>query len=88
MVEFRVVLSERAATKRQLIKRNVAGRLDRVRAVDFRSQLASLMSDDPQPQQPRVTEVSGLTERRSRNNSLIDWRDTASASARPATVSL
>jgi flagellar basal-body rod protein FlgB len=42
------------------------------RDVDFRSQLASLMSDDPQPQLPRVTEVSGLTERPDGNNVNID----------------
>ena len=43
------------------------------RDVDFRSQLTSLMSDDPQPgPPPLVTEVSGLTARPDGNNVNID----------------
>jgi flagellar basal-body rod protein FlgB len=40
--------------------------------LDFRSQLASIMSDDPQPAAPRVTEVAGLTERPDGNNVNMD----------------
>jgi flagellar basal-body rod protein FlgB len=42
------------------------------RDLDFRSQLGSLMSDDPQPAVPRVTEVAGLVERPDGNNVNID----------------
>jgi flagellar basal-body rod protein FlgB len=42
------------------------------RDVDFRSQLTSLMSTDPQPSQPRVTEVAGLSERPDGNNVSMD----------------
>lgn len=42
------------------------------RDVDFRSQLTSLMSDNPQMATPRVTEIGGLTERPDGNNVNID----------------
>ena len=42
------------------------------RDLDFRSQLTSLMSDDPQPANPHVTEVAGLTERPDGNNVNMD----------------
>jgi flagellar basal-body rod protein FlgB len=42
------------------------------RDLDFRSQLTSLMSDDPQPGPPLAAEVSGLTERPDGNNVNID----------------
>jgi flagellar basal-body rod protein FlgB len=42
------------------------------RDLDFRSQLNALMSDSATPSAPRVTEVSGLTERPDGNNVNID----------------
>lgn len=42
------------------------------RDLDFRSQLASVMSDDAQPSTPRVVEVAGLTERPDGNNVNMD----------------
>ena len=42
------------------------------RDVDFHSQLTALMSDDPQPGRPRVTEIAGLAERPDGNNVNID----------------
>jgi flagellar basal-body rod protein FlgB len=42
------------------------------RDLDFRSQLTSLMSDEPQPAAPRVTEVAGLSERPDGNNVNMD----------------
>ena len=42
------------------------------RDVNFRSQLTALMSDEPQPGLPRVTEIAGLTERPDGNNVNMD----------------
>jgi flagellar basal-body rod protein FlgB len=42
------------------------------RDLDFRSQLTSLISGNQQPALPRVTEVSGLTERPDGNNVNMD----------------
>ena len=42
------------------------------RDLDFRSQLASLMSTDAEPAKPMVTEVAGLTERPDGNNVNMD----------------
>jgi flagellar basal-body rod protein FlgB len=42
------------------------------RDVDFRSQLASVMSDGAQTSRPQVVEVAGLTERPDGNNVSMD----------------
>jgi flagellar basal-body rod protein FlgB len=42
------------------------------RDLDFRSQLASLLSNEAQPASPRVVEVAGLSERPDGNNVNID----------------
>jgi flagellar basal-body rod protein FlgB len=44
----------------------------RTRDVDFRSQLASIMSEGTQTNGPQVVEVSGLTERPDGNNVNMD----------------
>lgn len=49
--------------------------------LDFRSQLASVMSDDAKPPAPRVIEVAGLTERPDGNNVNIDREGLALAQA-------
>lgn len=51
------------------------------RDLDFRSQLASIMSGDEQAAAPRVVEVAGLTERPDGNNVNIDREGLALAQA-------
>ncbi len=68
-----------AAFRSGIIAENIAN-IDtpgyHARDVDFKSQLASQLSsslgDDPQTAKPRVTEVSGLTERPDGNNVNMD----------------